>query len=146
MQAAALPFVSLGMQAGSSILGGMAAKRQAESMKKQAENNAYIGRTRAIQTDTAAREGSNEELATLRTTLATNGQVQNAGTFEIFKELRRTRNRERRIEYGNRMQESYQYGRQADAYGAQGRQAMTRGLIGAAPSLFDLYQLTSKGG
>ena len=49
-----LPALTLGFQAGSSVLGGLGARADAKAQQKQAEINAYIGKTRAIQTDTAA--------------------------------------------------------------------------------------------
>lgn len=136
-----LPALTLGFQAGSSVLGGLGARADAKAQQKQAEINAYIGKTRAIQTDTAARESLNSELATFRTTLAANGQKQNVGTDAVAQQLRDVRSRERRVEVANRNQESSAYKMQAQAYAAKGRAAMIGGIVGAGPSLFDLYDL-----
>lgn len=136
-----LPALALGAQAGSSILGGIGASNQAKAQQKQAEINAYIGKTRAIQTDTAARESLSSELANFRTVMAANQQKAGVGTYEVMQELRDVRNRERRVEVANRNQEASAYKMQAAAYGAAGRAAMIGGFAGAVPSLYDLYQL-----
>lgn len=132
---------TLGLQAGGAILDGLGGRAEAKAQQKQAEINAYIGKTRAIQTDTAARESLSSELANFRTVMAANGQKAGVGTYEVMQELRDVRNRERRVEVANRNQEAGAYKMQAAAYGAAGRAAMIGGVVGAAPSLFDLYQL-----
>ena len=138
-----LPALALGAQAASSVAGGMAGRASAKAQAQQAEINAYIGKTRAIQTDTAARENLSAELANFRTVMATNAQKPGVGTFEVMQELRDVRNRERRVDVANRNQESSAYRMQGQAYRAQGRAAMIGGIVGAAPSMFDLYQLRS---
>lgn len=127
-------------QAGFGAIGTMQA---AKADKAQAERNAFIGRTRALQSDTSARQGLNDELSTMRATLAANGQ--GGGALEIMRALRETRGRERRVEYGNRMQE-------ASDWQMQGRNAMARGrakALGQIPdfglSLFKLSQLRPGG-
>lgn len=120
-------------------LGAVGTMQAAKAEKAQAERNAFIGRTRALQTDTAAREGMNDELATMRATLASNGQ--SGGAFEIMRALRETRGRERRIEVGNRMQEVADWRMQGRNAMAKGRAGAMTGLMKAGPSLFDLYQL-----
>lgn len=131
--------MALGAQAGSSIFGGLAGAAEAKGEKKRAEINAYIGRTRAIQTDTDARVGLNDELATMRAALAANGQRQNVGTMALFDELRRQRGRERRVEVGNRMSEVADWKMAGKNASAKASGAMFGGLIKAGPSLFDLY-------
>lgn len=141
MQAALLaPLLS----AGGSIAGGLAAHGKAQGEKQMAENNAYIGRTRAIQTDVSAREGLNAELGTLRATLAANGQRPTVGTQGVFDELRKVRSRDRRIEYGNRMQEAADYRMQAKNAGKAGTAALLGGLIKAGPSMFEAYDVYKK--
>lgn len=105
------------------LLGGLAAFSEAKGQKKAAEINSYIGRTRALQTDASARSGLEGELATMRATFASNQQRPGVGTFEIMKELRKTRDKERAVAFGNRMQEA------AD-YRLAGKNAMTRGALG----------------
>lgn len=132
---------ALGLQAAGSVLGGIGGRAQAKAQQQQAEINAYIGKTRAIQTDTAARESLSSELANFRTVMATNQQKAGVGTYEVMQELRDVRNRERRVEVANRNQEASAYKMQAASYKAQGRAAMIGGVVGALPSLYDLYQL-----
>ena len=127
-----------------SIFGGMAGAAEAKAEKKRAEVNAYIGKTRAIQTDTASRENLNDELATMRATFAANSQRPGVGTLEMFSELRRVRNRERRIEVGNRMSEAADWKMAAKNAKAKASGAMLGGIIGAGPSLFDLYDFKKK--
>lgn len=103
------------------VLSGVSSLSQAAAQRKQAGINAYIAETRALQTGTDAAEGLASELATLRTTLATNGQ---RGGMEFWQELRRVRGREARL--------AVQGERTAAAdYRAQGRSAMTAGWAGA---------------
>ncbi|MFC3168703.1 hypothetical protein [Paracoccus fontiphilus] len=123
--------------------GAMGAMAEARAQKAHAERNAFIGRTRAIQTDTAERAGLNDELSTIRATLAANGQ--RGGAFEIMRALRETRGRERRVEVANRMQEA------AD-WRMQGRNALVKGRAEALTelprfglSLFKLSQLRPGG-
>ena len=136
--------LALGAQAGSSIFGGLAGAAEAKGEKKRAEINAYIGRTRAIQTDTDARVGLNDELATMRAALASNGQKQNVGTMALFDELRKQRGRERRVEVGNRMAEVADWKMAGKNAGAKAKSAMFGGLINAGPSLFRLYEYEKK--
>jgi len=131
--------LALGAQAGSSIFDGLAGSAEAKGEKQRAEINAYIGRTRAIQSDTDARVGLNDELSTMRAALAANGQKQNTGTMALFDELRRQRGRERRVEYGNHMAEVADWKMAGKNAGAKAKAAMFGGLIKAGSSLFDLY-------
>ncbi len=140
---AALTPLTLFTEAGSSIFSGMAGAAQAKGEKKHAEANAYIGRTRAIQTDTEHRIGLTGELASMRTAFAANAQRPGVGTMELINELRRVRGRERRIEYGNRMQEAADWKMTAKNAKAKASGAFMGGLIGAGPSLFrinDFYR------
>ena len=123
--------------------GAVGAMQAAKADKAQAERNAFIGRTRALQADTAERTGLNDELSTIRATLAANGQT--GGTFEIMRALRETRGRERRVEVGNRMQE-------ASDWRMQGRNALVKGRAEALTklpefglSLFKLSQIRRGG-
>lgn len=138
---AAATTAATALSAGTAIMGGMSAYSQAQGQKKAAEVNSYIGKTRAGQTDVSARQGLNDELATIRTTLAANGQPRNVGTGAVMDELRSVRGRERRIEFGNQMQTAADYRTQAKNAGRAGTFALGSGLLKAGPSLFDLYQL-----
>lgn len=122
------------------IFSGMAGRAEAKGEEMRARANAEIGRTRAAQTDTSARQDLNSELATLRTTLATNAQPMNTGTAAIFNDLRRTRSRERRITTGNEMRGAADWDMAANNARTAGRNALLGGFIKAAPSMFDLAQ------
>ncbi len=129
----------------SPVAQGIAGYQQAQGEKQRAETNAYIGRTRAVQTNVNAREGLNEELATMRATFATNAQKPGVGTMEVFDELRRVRSRERRVEFGNQMAQAADWKMAAKNAGAAGSSALLGGFLKAGPSLFDLYEYNKKG-
>ena len=133
------------LSAGSGIASGIAGFSQARGAKKQADINAYIGRTRALQTDVAARQGMESEFGTMRSVFAANQQRPNVSTMEVFNELRSVRDRERRIEFGNRMAEAADWKMRARNEGAGGTGALLGGFIKAGPSSFDLYQLKTRG-
>lgn len=132
---------ALAAQTATPILGGMAARASAQAEQDQANINAFIGRTRALQTDTVAREGLESEMGTMRAALGANGQRPNAGTFEMFREFRANKDRERSIEFGNRMLESSQFRTEAANASARKSLAMPLAISKAGPSIFDLYQL-----
>lgn len=132
------------LSAGSAIAGGIGAYGEAQGAKQAAQVNSYIGRTRAMQTDVSAREGLASELATIRSTLATNGQKPNVGTAAVMDELRSVRGKERRIEFGSQMQASADFRTQGKNAGRAGGFALAGGLLKAGPSLFDLYELKKK--
>lgn len=126
-------------------LGAAGQMQAARAEKAQAERNAYIGKTRAMQTDTAIRTETLDDMAAMRAALAANGQTAGSAT-ELFRALRDSRAQQRRVEFSNRMQE-------ASDWRMQGRNAMMEGrmkagstLFSAAPSMFDLYQLRGRGG
>lgn len=125
----------------SSVAGGLAGASEAAAEKKRAETNAYIGRTRAIQTDTVARQGVESEIGTMRAVFGANSQEFNPATFEVMRALRDVRSRERRIEVGNRNAEAADFRMQAANAGARGRAAMFRGFAGAVQPTFSLFQL-----
>jgi hypothetical protein len=129
------------LQAGGALFSGFSAMGRANAERERAEINSYIGRTRAIQTDASARSGMESELGSMRAVFAANMQRPNVGTAEVFNELRGTRSRERRIEFGNRMQESADWRMTARSAGASATAAGLGGLVKAGPSIFDLYQL-----
>jgi hypothetical protein len=132
--------------AASGVASGLAAYSSGKAQQEQAKINSFIGRTRAIQTDTNAREGLNSELGTLRAAFAAGGQRPTVGTDAIFRELRTTRERDRRVEFGNRMQEANAYKAQARAAGQGANFGLLGGFLKAAPSVFDLYDWRKKNG
>lgn len=141
MTPATLPMVTMGLQAGSSILGGMGAMQKARAEREHAERNAFIGETRAMQTTAAMTRDLGSELGTLRATLAANGQGLDGGTMPFMQELRRTRLRERRIAVGSERQGAADWRTQGRNATAGGRMAMLSGIVGAGPSLFDMWEL-----
>lgn len=135
------PAVVLGMQVASSVAGGISALGRARAERRQAENNAYIGETRGLQTAAALQQEMGSELATLRATLASNGTGLDSGTMPFLRELRRVRMREGRIGIGNERQQAADWRMQGRNAMAAGRAQFMSSLFGAGPSLFDLYQL-----
>jgi len=127
-----------------SVAQGMSASGQAKAQQEQAQINAYIARTRALQTDTDAKKGLDSELGEFRSALGANQQAPGVGTLEILRELRDVRGRERRISVGNRMSEAADFRMTANAAGSRGRSAMLGGFINAGPSLFSLYEARTK--
>ena len=126
------------------IAQGFAGFAQAKGEKERAEANAYIGRTRAIQTDTYAREGLNSEMASIRAALGANGQRPGVGTLAMMDELRRVRDSERRIQFGNRMSEAADWRRQAQNAGGQAFGSLAGGFLRAGPSLFTYQHYREK--
>lgn len=114
------------LKGGASVLGGVSAYSRAMGEKRRAEVNAYIGKTRAINTTADSAEALMSNLATLRTTFAANGQRPSVGNSAIFDDLIRTSGREGRIAAGNDMSAFYDWGRQA----ANARVTAMSGLIG----------------
>lgn len=133
------------LSAVSAIASGFGAASAAAGEKERAEINAHIGRTRAMQADVSARSDLSSELATLRSTLSANAQGMNVGTMEIMKDLRGVRSRERRIEFGNQMQQAADWRMEAKNSGAKRTGALLGGFIDAGPDLLSLYQLKRRG-
>lgn len=133
------------MTGASALAGGLAAHAEGKAAEEQAKINAYIGRTRAGQTDVSARESLNSELGTLRATFAANGQRPTVGTEAIYNELRKVRARDRRIEFGNRQQEASAYDMAAANAKSEGRWGLIGGITKAAPSVFDVMRIKAKG-
>ncbi|GGE29907.1 hypothetical protein GCM10011360_17460 [Primorskyibacter flagellatus] len=136
--------LSLAAKAGAGIAAGASALAKSRGEKEQAEINAFTGRTRAIQTDTASRQGLESELGSLRAAMGANGQAPSVGTFEMVNELRATRDRERRINFGNRMSEAADWRMAGKNAASAGKWGFAGGLVQAGPSLFDLYQYKRK--
>lgn len=147
MQAITLPGILAAgasvASAASALAQGQMANAQAKAAQKQAKINADIARTRAIQTDVTARQGLADELGTMRAALGSNSDRPSVGTLEILNELRTTRDRERRIQYGARMSEAADYRMMGKNAAMQGRSALLTGLLRAGPSIFDMYNAVS---
>jgi hypothetical protein len=136
--------LALSANAGKSIFEGLAGGAQARAEQKQAKINAYIGRTRALQTDAAAREGMNSELASMRAAFASAGEPLNVGTAAIMDELRRVRGNERRTAVANENQTAGDWNRYAASAGQKAKASVLGGFIGAGSSMFDLWQVGKK--
>lgn len=130
---------STGAKLAGTVFSGISAFQGRKAQQKAAERNAFVGRTRALQSDAAARAGLESELGTMRAVMGANAQGANVGTFEMFKALRETRGRERDVEFGNRMNEVY--GFRTDAANNRRAAAMTIPVtLGqSAQSIFSLY-------
>jgi|AACY02.16.fsa_nt_gi hypothetical protein len=136
MAGPALPALSLATQAAGSIMAGRAAAQRAAEMRQQEKINAEWGRIRANQTDTAARMGLEEDLSAYRAVFSANDTGVNSGTIGLLDEARTIRQRDRRIEVGNRNREATDAERRAATY--KPGLEMARGFMRAAPSLFQL--------
>lgn len=139
----AMAGLATGARLGGAGFGMAGALSQGKADKAQAERNAYIARTRAIQTDTAAREGLVDEMGAMRAVLATNGQ-QPQGAVELIRHLRQTREKERRVEFGNRMQEAADWRMQGKNAMSAGRSRALGSILTGAQSMFDLYQIRNR--
>lgn len=136
---------SLLLKAGSAVASGVAGYSKAKAEERNAKINSFIGRTRAIQTDTTARRNLSDELGSIRNVLGANAQAPGVGTFEVMKELRGIRDRERRIDFGARMSEAADFRRQAQNAGRSAFGALLGGAINAGPSIFDYVQYRRAG-
>lgn len=144
MDPISLTTAALAGKAAYPIAGGLAAFSKAKAEDKNAKINSFIGRTRAIQTDTVARENLSDELGSARAVFGANSQAPGVGTLEIMQDMRKTRDRERRIEFGNRMMESADFRRRGAAARSAGVGALFTGAARAGPSIFDLVEYRRK--
>jgi hypothetical protein len=128
------------MDAAANIMEGMGERQAAQAEAQAARNNSYRARTRAAQADTDARTGLESELGNMRATLGANAQGANVGTFEMFRELREVRNRERRVDVGNRNQEARDFNTAANNASNRAKWAMPVAIAKSAQSLFDFAQ------
>lgn len=136
MQAALGP-LALAFQAAGPILGGIQSAQQASFMREQEQINAEWGRVRADQTDTAARVGLEDDLSAFRAALSANDAGSSVATLGLLDEVREVRNRDRRIEVGNRRQEVYAAEGRANSY--RPGMHILGGVMRAGPSLAQLY-------
>lgn len=140
------PETALIMSAVSSAATGIAGYQQAKGEQLRADINSYIGRTRAIQTSTAAMTGLESDMAQARTALGANQQRANVGVLELLNEIRTTADRDRRIEVGNRMSEAADWRIAGQNARSAGMGSLIGGFGRAAPSLFDYYELRKNRG
>lgn len=133
--------VGLAIQAASAIASGVSGMMAAQGEKRRAEVNAYIGRTRAIQTGTVARQNLESELGGYRNVLATNGSPMDSANFDLLSEVRGIRERERRIGVSNEMSGVYDQQMAAKNAQAKGFGSLISGFGRAAIPLYNLTQL-----
>ncbi len=119
--------------------------QKAKGEQERANINSYIGRTRALQESTVSREQAESELGSLRATFGANQQRAGVGTLEVVNELRRVRDRERRIGVGNRNSEAADWRMQARNAGQAATGALFTGGLKTGSSLFDLYDYKRSG-
>lgn len=118
---------------------GAAGYATASAQRDIAKANAYIGVTRARQTDTVARQNLNSQMGALRTAFSAAGQRPGVGTGEIMRGMRATAMRERRISVGAEMQRARDFA--AEARSIRPGMSLVTGAAGAVGSLYELYQL-----
>ncbi len=123
------------------VFAGFGEMQQARALRKQEELNARVADLRAMQTETAARQGLEAELGSIAAAFQANGARPNVANLEIINDIRRIRDRETRIAVGNERQRADDFRRQGAAYRSSGRIAAASGLIKGAPSLFDLLEM-----
>ena len=133
--------IGLAINAASAIAGGVAASNAAKGEKLRAEINAYVAETRAKQTNTVARANLESELASVRSAFGANDQRMTGANYDLMGEVRRVRNRERRINVGNEMRMAFDQKIAAQNAQARATGALIGGFGRAAGSLFDLIQL-----
>lgn len=133
--------ISTAVGIGGTILGGLGARSEAKAEQRQAEKNAYIGRTRAIQTDTVARQNLASDLGSARAVFGANQQGMNVSVLEVLGDIRRQSERERRISVAGEMSRAADFRTAASNAGTRGRYALLGAGARAAPDLYDLYQM-----
>ena len=106
-------------------------------MREQENINARWGRVRADQTDTAARTGLEDDLSSFRATLSANDAGTSVATVGLLDQVREIRDRDRRIEGGNRRQEVF--GAENRARAQRPGLQLAQGFARAGPSLAQLY-------
>lgn len=132
--------LGLGLKAASSVAEGISGMQAANGEKFRADINSYVGETRYVQTNTAHRQGLESELGEIRAGFAANGQRPMSANLELLNEVRRVRNRERRINVGNEKRGAMDSRIAGKNAMARGRASLLNGLGNAAPSLFDLAE------
>lgn len=134
------PITALVISAASQGAGMIANQQAARGEAERARINAYIGRTRAMQSDTQARAGLEDELNTVRAVLGANQQPMGVGVLDMIRDIRTERQRERRITTGNLMSEAADWRIAGQNAQARGRGALFADAAGFGRSLFDIYE------
>ena len=139
MDPATLTMVTLGAQAASTVSGAMAARGQAKAERERANINAYIGRTRAIQTGAAGYRRLTSKLATLRATMRANGQTDGG---VMARQIRQDIGRDIRLSVANEMTRVNDYRYEARAARSRGRQAFMMAAVQGGRSLFQMHEFS----
>lgn len=129
---------SLALTAGTSVMNGVSGFQTAKGEQKRAEINSYIGRTRALQNEAVGLEELSAETGAMRNVFAANGDQPSVGTLEVVRELRRVRDRERRIGTNNQRSQANDFSIQAQNARSRATGSLVTGVVGAGPSLFDI--------
>jgi hypothetical protein len=141
--ATALGSLATGVGALNGIASGVAGYATAKAEKQMAKANAYIGVTRARQTDVAARQSLDAEMAAIKTAYAASGQRLGVGSGDLLRDLRRDAERERRIGVGAEMQRARDF--KTTAAAIKPGLSLVGGIGAAAGPLYDLYQIKKRG-
>ena len=130
---------SLALSGGKSIFEGLAGRAAAKGEQARANANAYIGETRAIQTDTVSRENLESDLGSARAIFGANQQGANVSVLELLGEIRSRSARDRRINVGNERSRAADFRLQSRNARSRGNVATIGGFVRAAPDLYSLY-------
>lgn len=147
MQAALAPIIggsaagasslALGAQALGPIFGAFNTFGQMRDMRAQEAANLEIAKTRADQTDTAARVGLEDDISSYRAALSANDAGASVATLGILNGVRQAKERERRIMLSNERIRQGDAQRRRDSY--RPGMALARGFAQSSPSLFQFY-------
>lgn len=135
------PGTMLLLSAGSAIMQGVAQSQQHRAEAEREEVNAYIGKTRALQTQVAGRDSLEQEVSSMRSVLGANGQGGDSAGFDLIQRVRDVRRGENRIRFSNEMSGVYDHQMAADNQRTAATGALIGGFGRALPSLFDYAQL-----
>ena len=135
------PEVMLLATAGSAIMKGMAGASQARAEQEREEINAYIGKTRAMQTQTAGRDSLEQEVSSIRSVLGANGQGGDSAAFDLIQRVRDIRRGENRVRFSAEMAGVADHRMAAANAGNAATASMLSGFANALPSLFDFAAL-----
>lgn len=129
--------LALGAQAAGPIFGAFNTMSQMSSLRAQERQNVEIAKTRADQTDTAARSGLESDLSSFRATFSANDARPSVATLGILNSVREMRERDRRIALSNERLRQSSAAARASSY--RPGIALANGIARAAPSIFQFY-------
>jgi hypothetical protein len=128
--------IGAGISAAGAIAGGMAQKQMADYQAKVAEINAASARQEGITQAGATRDQYQEVAGSQRAALAKSGVDINSGTSATLGlELQRREEVAAAVDIWRGRTEGVKFQNQAEAAKAEGKAAMTAGIIGGASSL-----------